>query len=391
MAWDEGQTLQARFENACQTGGELHRHWRLGESYGGFVAALRKRSAVVVKAIASHFREHMKDVAGDRWKVCGWVAMAVDGTRQETPHTLANEEGLGCAGREKSAPQVFLTSIWHIGLGLPWDFRNGPGTDSERRHLLDMLADLPPLALIVADAGFVGYDLCRAIIAAGHSFLLRVGSNVTLLTKLGYHWELHDDTVYLWPLQFRNQPPLTLRLIKAHDGKRTMHLLTNVLNKNLLSDKDAYTLYRMRWGIEVGYRSYKQTLDRKTLLSRTPATCLLESQWIMLGLWLLGLMCVKRQLEQGGDPRRWSTAKARNAVRWAMRPSLRRFQLHRSRLSDHFSQAIHDNYSRTGSKAARNYPRKKREKPPGAPKIKTAQPKEVELAKQFPCDPPLAA
>ena len=30
MAWDEGQTLSARFEHACQTAGHLHRHWALG-------------------------------------------------------------------------------------------------------------------------------------------------------------------------------------------------------------------------------------------------------------------------------------------------------------------------------------------------------------------------
>jgi hypothetical protein len=36
MSWDEGQTLAARFEHACGTGRELHAHWKLGESYGGF-------------------------------------------------------------------------------------------------------------------------------------------------------------------------------------------------------------------------------------------------------------------------------------------------------------------------------------------------------------------
>ena len=36
------------------------------------------------------------------------AAFAVDGTRIETPHTAQNEDGLGCAGRDKTAPQVFL-------------------------------------------------------------------------------------------------------------------------------------------------------------------------------------------------------------------------------------------------------------------------------------------
>jgi DDE family transposase len=114
--------------------------------------------------------------------------------------------GLGCAGRDKTAPQVFLTTLWHMGTGLPWDYRVGPGTDSERTHLKRMVPDLPPRSLVVADAGFVGYVLCRKLILRGHSFLLRVGRNITLLTGLGsYHEErngLGDSATYR-----RNLPP----------------------------------------------------------------------------------------------------------------------------------------------------------------------------------------
>jgi len=40
MAWDKGSTMQARFQHACQPGHDLHRHWQLGNSYGGFTAAV---------------------------------------------------------------------------------------------------------------------------------------------------------------------------------------------------------------------------------------------------------------------------------------------------------------------------------------------------------------
>lgn len=283
-------------------GHDLHRHWKLGDSYSGFTAALGKWSPEVVPGIVRRFQQQMRAMAGPRWRVRGWCAFAGDGTRIETPHTAANETGLGCAGREKSAPQVFLTSLWHMGLGLPWDFRTGPGTDSERRHLEDMLDDLPARSLIVADAGFCGYELCQRILDAGHSFLLRVGGNVTLLTDLGYHFEQKDGLVYLWPDKFRDLPPLVLRLIVLKRGQQTIYLLTNELDPKQLSDEDAAVLYEMRWGVEVGYRSYKQTLSRRTMKSRTPETCLLESQWTMLGLWLLGLLCVTEQLRSQRNP-----------------------------------------------------------------------------------------
>jgi len=294
MAWGEGQTLRARFDEASAWGRGWHPHWKLGASYGGFTAALGRWSDELVPAVVRRFQRLMRQWAGRYWKRCGWCALAADGSRIEAPHTRANEAGLGCAGRDKTAPQVFLTTLWHMGLGLPWDFRLGPGTASERRQLEEMLPDLPPEALLVADAGFVGYELCGRILQAGGAFLLRVGSNRQLLTELGFYADERQGLVYLWPQKFRHQPPLVLRLIELKRGEQTIYLVTSVLDPAELSDQHASLLYEMRWGVEVFYRSYKQTLDRRTVKSRTPATSLAEVAATMLGLWLLGLLTVSR-------------------------------------------------------------------------------------------------
>ena len=380
MAWDEGQTLDARWEHAREVAGRLHPHWSLGTSYSGFAAALVRESPRVVAGIKAKFREVMLAMESRHQTRCGWRAFAVDGSRVEAPLTEANEEGLGCAGREKSGPQVFLTTLWHMGLGLPWDFHLGPGTDSERRHLEQMLDDLPQHSLIVADAGFVGYELCQRVLKARRSFLLRVGGNIRLLTDLGWEHEERDGLVHLWPLAHRDLPPLVLRLIILRRGNQEIYLLTNVFDPKQLSDEDASVLYEMRWGIEVFYRSYKQTLSRRRLLSRTPATCLAECSWTMLGLWLLSLLTVTGIVAKGLDPLSWSVALARNAVRRAMRVSLRG---RGGRLLRDLEAAVKDRYVRRGPKAARDYPRKKREKPPGPPKIQSASPKEIQTAKRL--------
>ena len=379
MAFDEGPTLETRFEHACETAGALHRHWPLGHSYGGFTKALTAATPQVGRAIARRLRRKLHDLAGSHWTVGRWRAFAGDGSRIETPHTAANEVGLGCAGRDKTAPQVFLTTLWHLGLGVPWDFRLGPGTDSERRHLEDMLDELPARSLLVADAGFVGFETCRRILAAGHSFLLRVGSNITLLTKLGYHHQERDGLVYLWPQTHRSQEPLVLRLIKLTRGAQTIYLLTNVLEPTDLTDQEAEKLYELRWGVEVFYRSYKQTLDRRKMLSRNPTNCLLEAQWTFLGVWLLALLTVQSLIRNGQDPRRLSIAKARDTVRRAMRRASS-CQPRRWNLQAGLRRAMQDCHRRRGSKKARNYPRKKREKPPGPPIIKPATLREIKRA-----------
>lgn len=289
-AWDEGQTLAARFEHAGQFAGQQHRHWKLGRSYSDFTKALVHVSPTLTEALKRRFRRQMPTIAGVSWRWGRWVAFAADGTRIEAPHTAANEAGLGCAGRDKTAPQVFLTLLWHLGTGLPWDDRVGPGTDSERTHLKQMVGDLPRHSLVVADAGFVGDDLCRRLLRWGHHFLLRVGGNITLLEGLGYCPEERDGLVYLWPEAHRRGRPLVLRRIVLRQGTQEVHLLTDVLDPALLTDAEAAQLDAARWGEEVFFRSYKQTLQRRTLKSRTPETCLAETRWTVLGLWLLGLL-----------------------------------------------------------------------------------------------------
>jgi len=380
MAWDEGQTLDARWDHACEVAGSLHPHWRLGTSYSGFAAALVRESPRLVRGIKAKFQRAMLAMGGPQTR-CGWQAFAADGSREEAPLTEANEEGLGCAGRAKTGPQVFMTTLWHMGLGLPWDFRVGPGTDSERRHLEQMLEDLPQPSLIVADAGFAGYELCQRVLDARHSFLLRVGGNIRLLTELGWEHEEREGLVYLWPQKHRHLPPLVLRLIVLGRGKQEIYLLTNVLQPKQLSEEEAGVLYEMRWGVEVFYRSYKQTLHRRRLLSRTPATCLAECSWTMLGLWLLGLLTVRELVGKQFDPLSWSVALARNAVRRALRRSIS--GSHRGQLFDELAAAVKDGYQRHGPKAARDYPRKKREEPPGPPKIQSATAKETDTAKQL--------
>ena len=382
MSWDEGQTLGARWDHACAAAHELHAHWQLGESYSGFAQALVRETPRLAPAVGRRFRQAMEALPRRWWTCGGWAAFAVDGSRQEAPHTAANEAGLGCAGKDKTAPQVFLTAVWHLGLGLPWDFRVGPGTDCERRHAAAMVDQLPPRALLVADAGFVGYELCRQVLRGGRSFLLRVGGNIRLLKELGYYRRERGGTVYLWPTKWQygaRHKPLVLRLIRLRQGKQPMYLVTDVLDRGRLTAARARELYRLRWGEEVFFRSLKQTLARRKLLSRTPATCRAECQWTLLGLWLLGLLSVSAITARGGDPKAWSVARSRDLVRAALRGERPR-RRGREPLRERLARARKDDYRRTGPKAARNYPRKKKQRPPGPPKIEAARPAEIKRA-----------
>ena len=360
-----------------------------GTSYGGFIKALRKATPNLLKMLLPALRRHVQRLAerggpADCWRIGPWAVFGVDGSRIECPMTAANEEAFGTAGKKRTGPQQFLTTMFHVATGLIWDYRRGTAKSSERSHLLQMLDALPPGAMLLADAGFTGYEVFRTILAGGRSFLIRVGSNVSLLTNLGWACERRGNVVYLWPqkAQDKKLPPLTLRLITlAGAGGKRMHLLTNVLDAALLSDERAEAMYRKRWGIELVYRSLKQTMGRRRMRCDAPANAAVELDWAVVGLWMLGLLSVSRILEAGRSPYEWSVAASLRAVRASMRSAARHPRRRRGpRLAEALAAATLDGYKRTGSKRSRHWPHKKREKPPGEPKARNANETELKLA-----------
>jgi hypothetical protein len=382
MVWSAEQTLGERFHETRRTLRGLFPKWSLGTSYTGWYQAQAKWITLLQWTLTERLQQHMQRSWGKSQFREGWCAFAVDGSRVECPRTKVNKKVLGCAGRKRTSPQLFVTTLWHMGLGIPWDFRIGPGKASERGHMEEMLASMPRHSLVVGDAGFTGYDFYQAILKAQHSFLLRVGANVHLLRELGYYEQDGRAIVYLWPDKQRCHQPLVLRLIKLKKGKQQVYLVTNVMGEKALSNKSAGVLYEMRWGVEIFYRSLKQTMQRRKMLSRTaePAKC--EMVWTMFGMWLLALIGVTKMIARGADPLSWSVALARKRVRQSIRMAIiPQFRDHG--LSKDLGRSVKDEYERHGSKKARDWPHKKNDPPPGAPKISLATPAERRAAQRI--------
>lgn len=380
MFWLPGKTLDERFRAARHIVKVIKPHWRIPISYAGFVQMQRKDWSLFAGLFFSRLRPD--EAMRERCRILGWLVLAVDGSRFECPRSIANEGGLGCAGNERTAPQIFQTLLMHVGTGLPWDYRLGPGTDCERNHLFEMLADLPEKTLLTADAGFISYELCSQLIDAKRFFVLRIGGNKTLLENMEDSEGQTENIVYLWPSKLRNRPPLKLRRICfSSDSGLPVVLMTNVLDEEILSDEDAQAVYKSRWGIEVYFRHLKQTMDFSTLCSRTPETSFNEQHWRLLSFWILQRIFVTHQIAAGQNSRRFSAAQARREMREVLQllqqnrtgPSLKTRSL-RSQIDQH---------QRTGPKTTRKWPRKKNDQPPTPPKTRPATEKEIQAAKQL--------
>jgi hypothetical protein len=392
MSWLPQPTLRRRFDAAYEALALLYPgRRRPGRSYQGLAKAMLAHSPRMLEQIESHLRRQMRSRLASCWTMRGFETFTADGSRVAVPRTIANDAALGTGGRDGAMPQATLTTLLHMGSGVPWDYRVGAANASERDHLRDMLPLLPAGALLVADAGFTGYELLRDLLAAGgdeaqrRHILIRCGANVSLLRKLGFLVKESRDTVYLWPADARRAggAPLALRLIRLNGrGGYRVCLLTD-LPAARLSREDAGDLYRMRWGIEAFYRSLKQTMRRTKMLSASPEMAKLELRWTMIGLWLLRLFNAVAMVEKGRDPLRGSVAQSLAVMETHLRhlgdPPRRAGGTLWQRLAD----ARQDAYRRTRSKQSRDYPRQKTSVPPTQPKVRCANRQERDRAKQI--------
>jgi hypothetical protein len=396
-AWADESTLVERWTSARRLAAFLYLPATpLAGSYQAFTKLLTRWTAILVLCLQAAWRERMKQELSPRWHVLGFALFGTDGSRCELPRTRSHEQAYSPTRRKKTgkkksssrrrehfqkanSPQVWLTTMWHVGTSLPWDWRLGPSESSERAHLLEMLPSLPPEALITADAGFVGYEYWKAILDSGRHFLIRVGSNVRLLKKLGYARE-SGGTVSLWPDREaqRHQPPLVLRLVEAHNGRHPMFVVTSVLSAARLTDRQVLELYARRWGIELFYRHLKQTFQRRKLRSTSAEHALVELHWSLAGLWAMAFYALL-QLEHVDLPQeRLSIAQTLRAFRRMMRDYLHPAERGHS-LRERLQTALIDPYHRE-NKNSRNYPRKKQERPPGPPQLVTATRTQIQQA-----------
>ena len=224
MVFSRAATLAARLGEATVAVRKTCRGFT-ARSYQGWVKALR-RSSGLLGVLAGALRPRVLELHAALGPHRGrWHLLAVDGSRFNLPRTRACRRYARCAGKPGTAPQLFVTCLYDVATGVLWDYRIGKGKASERAHLKAMLDALPPQALLLADAGFVGYPLLAELQRRRIPFLIRAGRNVHVLTDLGGP---APDRVYLWPQRFRqaHRRALAVREIVLKRHGRRLALLT---------------------------------------------------------------------------------------------------------------------------------------------------------------------
>ena len=406
-AWQDTKNVTDAFAVTAEICEDLGMQ-KVAKNYTTFMDALDRYRGVFGLRLGQHCQDLAEEVAGRFWRDRGWVLMGFDGSRVTTPRTVSNEKefcapnyGRGTTAKyrkkkskgmrrrknEKSkpqpqAPQVWITMMWHMGLRLPWTWRLGPSNSSERGHVIEMLEreKFPHNTLFCGDAGFVGYPLWSAILAADSDFLVRVGGNVQLLSEQADIKRQGGGIVLCWPKGQMNSgvPPLRLRLVKIRIGKTTMWMLTSVLDRKKLPKKMLVKYYQMRWGVEVEYRGLKQTMDRHHLRCRNSDRVYVELDWSIRAMAIAELLALREQVgdahprRQGADAdydtKDRSLANTMRALRQCMR-NLAKYADSTDDLLHRLARARVQKYNNHTHKKARYRPKNPDKKPLGEPVV----------------------
>jgi hypothetical protein len=375
MTWCCGDSQAECFETARATCSAcLLKRRRPGKTLHGFQKALAKLPLRVLRRVAAGVRGRLAgllDLDDDGFRVFG-----CDGSLLECPRSEELERRLGDRGNQHSAPGVWVTALVHLRTGVLWAWRLGKSTAAERVHLLHLLPTLPDRALIVADAGFNGYWLAQAILQAQASFLIRISGKDTLYADTAVDRTQWDDgLVYVWPrtAQAKRQPPLRLRLIcvRAKKTHKDVWLLTNVTDSQRLPAATAARYYRWRWENEGLFRTYKRTLQKVKLASRTLRLVHREAEGSLLATQVLlaqGAQAMPRRKLASG-PRRCSPRQVLLTIRRALHKAVA------SRRHPGFAQQLakarREQRSRTSAKEKRAWPRRKPHEAPKPPTLLT--------------------
>lgn len=368
LTWSCGDSQEERFETArAFVAVSLPKRRRPGKTVRGFEKALARLPLPVLRAVAAGLRRRLAAVFAHRWLVEGFIPLGGDGTRLACPRTAALEQRLGQAGKPESAPMIGLTALVHLRLGVPWAWRWGKGTASERGPLLQLLPVLPTAALVVADAGYVGYEVARTLVEHSVGFLIRMSSQATRYTARAVRPDrFRAGEVYYGPGAKQKgaagKPLLRLRLIRVRGKKKgnDVWLLTNVPPPRL-SAATAAQLYRWRWESEGLFRTYQRTLAKVKLHSRTVRLVHREAEGSLLATQLLlaqGALAMPR----AGAARACSPRKVLLAIREELQGKRKG-----PRFGQRLRAAQREDRQRRSAKVKRPWPQRKEHKPPKPP------------------------
>jgi hypothetical protein len=255
-----------------------------------------------------------------------WRVVAVDGTTFDLPDTEANDGFFGRPGssrgqRRGAFPQARVAAVVECGTHAVFAAAVGPLADHETvlaRRLFDRLS---AGMLLLADRGFVGFDLWRAATAGGADLLWRVKNTAVLPMVEALHDGSYLSEIVAARDKNRRADPITVRVIEYTLGSGTdstvYRLITTILDPQAAPAAELAALYSQRWEIETTLDEIKthQGGPGLVLRSQHPAGVQQEIYAFLLVHHALRDLMHQAALQAGRDPDQISFTRTLRVVR----------------------------------------------------------------------------
>jgi hypothetical protein len=229
-----------------------------------------------------------------------WRLLALDGSVWEMPDTPKNREFFGSASNQHGVaafPQLRVAALCEVQTHAVIDIEYGPYNDSEIALSEPLLQRLPAGCLLLMDRGLSYYEQVKAVLDRQSQVLARV----KVSRALPVEQELPDGSYlsHIYPnynASRRKEGGIAVRVINySHDDPQRAScgeitcLITTVLDPELLSAKEAVTLFGRRWDEESVLDEVKTEMQQSKqplLRSKTPELVQQELYGLLLAHYL---------------------------------------------------------------------------------------------------------
>jgi len=284
---------------------------------GGISMARQRLGEKVMEAL---YRRVVGPVAVEATRgawYAGKRVTAVDGSTLDLQDTSENAGHYGYAETSRGEcafPKLRFVTLVEVGTHVLFAARMAPYKVSEQALAAEVITELTPDMLCMADRLFYGYEFWRKARATGADLLWRVKGNLGLPVEERLPDGSYLTTIYAGTSRRERADGgdrvrvVEYRLTGEGAPEETYRLLTTLLDHELHPARDLAELYPQRWEIEITYDEFKTHLrgGRVVLRSKTPRLVEQEFYAFLLAHYCLRHLMHEAALANGVPPLRLS-------------------------------------------------------------------------------------
>ena len=274
-----GEVLRCLLEGLAWLGLPVRRLRQTGRS-----SISQARSRLGAEPVKRLYEELVRPIAtpetrGARYR--RWAVVSLDGSTLDLADTAENAAAFGRPGAARGQsgfPQVRFVTLVENGTHVLFGARWGRYATGESTLAHDVVAQLRPGMLCLADRGYFGYALWQRGVDTGADLLWRLKKNLVLPPTQRLADGSYLSTIYpsvkarRHARQGRVVRVIDYRLEGLAGAEPVYRLATTVLDAHAAPAAELAALYHERWEIETAFDELKTHLRgrRIVLRSKTP-------------------------------------------------------------------------------------------------------------------------